>query len=123
MRILIVCGAVVLLSGQAVAGETDKATNPLYSAPVGEQTNPMAGKAHGGGGNASPLYDAQGLEAERGHEPKTPPVRAEKGAKSDEPSAESAAAAGKKGAMSGAQSNPLYQDKGQSGNNPLYKGD
>jgi hypothetical protein len=124
MRILVVIGAAALLSGTALAAETNplyqeqgsKGVNPLYEGKSDHRTRPD----HTGASDASA---GKGDKAERTREPKTPPVRAEKGDKSDGLSAQSSSGDARKGAMSNAQSNPLYQDKGQSGTNPLHKSD
>ena len=85
MRILVVIGAAALLSGTALAAET----NPLHKEPGGTGVNPL----HEGKPDAHQA--PKGVE----REPKKSPVRAERGG------------------MSNTQSNPLYEESGQSGTN------
>ena len=101
MRILIVVGALVLLSSQAMAadavGKGDKSDG--LSAQTGSSDQKMSGA------QSNPLYKGDEDTARR------------KGHESD-------ASAGKGNEKSsGTTTNPLYEDKGTSGVNPLHKGD
>ena len=94
MRVLLLCTAVAgafLLGRPSVQAET---VNPLYVAPPDTQTNPMAESSA-----ATPAT------------PKGP-------VKWSAPDLDSQQ---KKGAMSSAQSNPLYKDSGNKGANPLHE--